>query len=323
MYGTARGTAWGYSIYELEVYGTSGCTLPAQPGAITGNTTVTSGTSQTYSIAAVSGATSYTWTLPSGWSGSSTSTSITATAGSTGGTISVKANNACGSGSSRSLTVTVGGSGFTTHIEAENYLNMAGVITETCSEGGLDVGYFDASDWMSYNITVPSAGTYKVSYRVASIYAGKTLRFEKDGGSTLLGTVTIPNTGNWQSYTTVSQNVTLPAGTYAVGLTTYTGGLNINWFEITNNLSGRIVAEVNMEDDVNVVLHPNPVTSILNVKADAYKGGVLKIVDGAGREHLSRTFNNESVDVSALPTGLYILKLSKEKHAAVKKFIKQ
>jgi hypothetical protein len=323
MYGTARGSAWGYSIYELEVYGTSGCTLPAQPGTISGNTSVTAGTSQTYSIAAVSGATSYTWTLPSGWSGSSTSTSITATAGSAGGTISVKANNACGSSATRTLSVTVSGTGFTSRIEAENYLFMAGIITETCSEGGLDVGSFDANDWMSYNITIPSAGTYKVSYRVSSIYTGKTLRFEKDSGSTLLGTATIPNTGNWQLYTTVSQNVTLPAGTYAVGLTTYTGGLNINWFEITNNLTGRVAAEVAMEDDVNVILHPNPVTSMLNVKADAYKGGVLKIMDAAGKEHLSRTFNNDAVDVSVLPTGLYILKLSKDKHATVKKFIKQ
>jgi endo-1,4-beta-D-glucanase Y len=105
--GTARGTQWGYSIFELEVYGTTGCTVPAQPGSITGNTSVMAGSSQTYSISAVSGATSYTWTLPSGWSGSSTSTSITTTAGTAGGTISVVANNTCGAGPARTLAVTV------------------------------------------------------------------------------------------------------------------------------------------------------------------------------------------------------------------------
>jgi hypothetical protein len=82
-------------------------TLPSQPGTITGATSVCQGSSQTYSIEAVSGATSYTWALPSGWSGSSTSTSITATAGATGGTISVTANNSCGSGTARTLSVTV------------------------------------------------------------------------------------------------------------------------------------------------------------------------------------------------------------------------
>ena len=61
----------------------------------------------TYSVSPVSGATNYTWTLPSGWSGSSTSNSITTTVGQNSGNITVKANNACGSGISRSLTVSV------------------------------------------------------------------------------------------------------------------------------------------------------------------------------------------------------------------------
>ena len=81
--------------------------IPEQPETITGNTTVCQGTSQTYSITAVNGATSYTWTLPSGWSGSSASTSITATPGANSGNISVTANNSCGSGTQRTLSVSV------------------------------------------------------------------------------------------------------------------------------------------------------------------------------------------------------------------------
>ena len=85
-------------------------TVPAQPGAITGNTKVCGGTAQLYSIAAVTGATSYTWTLPSGWSGTSTTTSINATAATATGTgvISVTANNSCGSSTARTLADTVG-----------------------------------------------------------------------------------------------------------------------------------------------------------------------------------------------------------------------
>ena len=80
--------------------------VPAQPGAITGSTTVCQASSQTYSVSAVTGATSYTWTLPSGWTGTSTTNSITATAGSSG-TISVTANNACGAGTARTLDIIV------------------------------------------------------------------------------------------------------------------------------------------------------------------------------------------------------------------------
>ncbi|MBK7149738.1 MAG: hypothetical protein IPH78_13210, partial [Bacteroidetes bacterium] len=68
-------------------------TIPAQPGIINANSSVCSGSTQTFSVAAVAGATSYTWTLPAGWSGSSTTNSITATVGTSGGTISVTANN--------------------------------------------------------------------------------------------------------------------------------------------------------------------------------------------------------------------------------------
>ena len=82
------------------------CASPAQPGSITGNTTVCTGASVTYSIASVATATSYTWTLPVGWSGTSTSTSITAVAGNAGD-ISVTANNTCGSSTARTLAVSI------------------------------------------------------------------------------------------------------------------------------------------------------------------------------------------------------------------------
>lgn len=82
---------------------------PANPGTIATSvgSSICPGTSQTYSISAVTGATSYQWILPSGWSGSSSSTSITATAGTAGGTVSVKAVNDCGTGEAQTLDITV------------------------------------------------------------------------------------------------------------------------------------------------------------------------------------------------------------------------
>jgi hypothetical protein len=435
------------------------CNVPAQPGNISGNTNVTGGSSQTYSIAAVSGATTYTWTLPSGWSGSSTTTSITATAGSAGGTISVRANNSCGAGTARTLSVTVGSSstnlainkpvtvssteaaglegnkavdnnlstrwasaysdaqwiyvdlganynvnrvkitweaaygrnyqvqvsanasswttiktisdntalvndhtglsgtgryvrmngtlrgtawgysifefevygtpasgGFTTRVEAESYTFMAGVVTETCSEGGLNVGSFDTNDWTAYNITIPSTGSYRAHFRVSSIYSGRTLRFEKDNGATLLATVTVPNTASWQTWTTVSQNVTLPTGTYSVGLTTFTGGLNINWFEITDNLSSRSATGpvALTEEGEEIMLYPNPVKATLRMKGiERFKGGQMKIVDASGREFLAGKIDRDDIDVSSLTPGLYILNLSKDTRFFSRKFLKE
>lgn len=80
--------------------------IPAQPGTITGFFEVCSGNLITYSITPVPGATSYTWTLPSGWSIPSSESEIQTIAGSSG-IISVVANNSSCSSQASSQSVIV------------------------------------------------------------------------------------------------------------------------------------------------------------------------------------------------------------------------
>jgi len=84
----------------------SPCPFLAGPGPIAGNTSVCGGSPNTYSITPIVGALSYTWTLPSGWTGTSTTSTINTTAGNNGGVISVTVNYPCGPSTSQSLTVT-------------------------------------------------------------------------------------------------------------------------------------------------------------------------------------------------------------------------
>ena len=83
------------------------CNPPATPGSISGSTVLCDQNAVTYSVTPVTGATSYTWNLPSGWSGSSTSNSIVATPGSAGGNITVTADNTCGSSNQQTKTVAI------------------------------------------------------------------------------------------------------------------------------------------------------------------------------------------------------------------------
>ncbi|HRH67816.1 MAG TPA: T9SS type A sorting domain-containing protein, partial [Bacteroidia bacterium] len=84
-----------------------------QPGVITGSASVCKSLAAgAYSISAVTGATSYTWTLTGGASfvGSSTGTSVTVkftTATSSSVTLTVKANNTCGASVTTSKTIAV------------------------------------------------------------------------------------------------------------------------------------------------------------------------------------------------------------------------
>ncbi|RYD95772.1 MAG: hypothetical protein EOP54_15210, partial [Sphingobacteriales bacterium] len=85
---------------------------PAQPGAITGATSICSPSpAQTYSVAAVADATSYTWTYSGSGaniaSPNAASTAITFAAGATSGTLSVTANNACGISAARTQAITI------------------------------------------------------------------------------------------------------------------------------------------------------------------------------------------------------------------------
>ena len=104
-------------IYKLDVVkvlnsDTPIAAIPARPGIISGiGTQCPSVTNQIYSIGAVANATSYNWTVPTGWSitaGAGT-TSITVITGSSGqnGNISVTAQDTSGSSAARPLAVTV------------------------------------------------------------------------------------------------------------------------------------------------------------------------------------------------------------------------
>ncbi|MGY5849907.1 Ig-like domain-containing protein [Salegentibacter sp. F14] len=84
---------------------------PDAPGTISGETQVCPNTTGiTYSITPVDRATSYQWTLPTGWTGNSTDDSIIITSGNVADNqiIKVKAINECGESAESSLTVNVG-----------------------------------------------------------------------------------------------------------------------------------------------------------------------------------------------------------------------
>jgi endoglucanase len=122
-------------------------------------------------------------------------------------------------------------------IQAEAFSQMSGIQTETTTDtgGGLNVGWMDVNDWLSYQnspVTIATAGTYRVEFRVASLNGGGGLKLEAAGGSPVYGQLAVPATGGWQTWTTITQSVTLPAGTHRFGISAVSGGWNINWFRI-------------------------------------------------------------------------------------------
>ena len=92
----------GYRCLALSI-------APATPASITGPNLMNTQQVATFSISAVSNATSYLWTVPSGWvilNGQGTTTA-SIRAGATSGNITVTAVNACGTSASSKKTVSV------------------------------------------------------------------------------------------------------------------------------------------------------------------------------------------------------------------------
>lgn len=117
-------------------------------------------------------------------------------------------------------------------IEAEDYNSMSGIQTENCIEGGLNVGWIDAGDYLEYNVVLKEPGMYSIHYRVASIYNTGKLEM-KSGYQTLGPVINIPNTGGWQNWTTLYTNAYLKPGLNKIRINAVGGGFNINWVKFS------------------------------------------------------------------------------------------
>jgi probable HAF family extracellular repeat protein len=103
--------------------------------------------------------------------------------------------------------------------------------------GGFNVGWIAPSEWLQYTVDVATAGTYRLDLRVAANGAGGRLHLESNGVDKT-GPMLVPNTGGWQTWTTISAPVSLAAGTQrlrfkvdAAGPTGIVG--NVNFLRLT------------------------------------------------------------------------------------------
>lgn len=175
IYGTARATAYGYSVYEMEVYGA------AAQSPYNGNA----------------------WIIPG----------------------KIEAEN-----------FDNGGEGVAYHdLDAGNtlgqYRTTDGVDIESCTDtnGGYDVGATHTSEWLEYTVNITKAGVYTFQARVATTATGKAFHAELDGKD-FTGTMAVPATGGWQTWTTV--NVTTPvltAGKKVLKIYMESDQFNLNW----------------------------------------------------------------------------------------------
>ena len=111
-----------------------------------------------------------------------------------------------------------------------------GVDLERCSDTGCgyDLDWTRPGQWFKYTVNVATAGTYTVSLRLASP-SGITnaLYIANSSGVDLSGVVSAPDTSGWQTWTTTTATVTLPAGQQTLTVDQDNGGWNIHYLIFT------------------------------------------------------------------------------------------
>ena len=134
-------------------------------------------------------------------------------------------------------------------IEAEKYARFSdstptNLGTAACSSTAVDaqpttdpnggvcnIAYTDPGEWLEYDVTVASAGSFDLTARLASASAGKSVHIEIDGVN-LSGSLVAPSAG-WQSFADVAvRAVKIAAGAHRLRLVMDTGSTNVNYLNV-------------------------------------------------------------------------------------------
>jgi hypothetical protein len=137
----------------------------------------------------------------------------------------------------------------------------------------------------------------------------------------LLGTVNVPSTGAWQTYTTVSNTISLSAGIQNIRVYATQMGWNLNWFELEFQApasSSKAISQgfengkwaVGEFDDI--IVNPNPSKGILALYLGKMMNVSAKVLiyNTVGKEVYAISYNKdhqnaETMDLSFLANGVY------------------
>jgi hypothetical protein len=341
------------SVTATDLCGTSaastlavsvGDAAPSTPGTITGTAAQCPGaTSQTYTISAVANATTYTWTVPTGWTitaGQGTD-NITVTSGITGenGDITVTAENACGTSSASTLAVTVGNAApstagtiagntsLCTGATSQSY-SVSAVTNATTYSWTVSTGWIITSGSGTNSIVV-TPGT-AVQNGIITVTAGNACGTSQE--STLQVSVNPLPSVNAGSDTTVCAN-DFPISLTATGnATSYSWNTGVNTatttittagtYTVTGTLNGcsssdNVVvisdpcAGIEENQELTFQLYPNPSNAMINITSNSEEQFDYSIYSMEGKLMLVGVMNNGTtvINVDHFAPGKYFAKI--------------
>lgn len=133
-----------------------------------------------------------------------------------------------------------GGEGVAYHDVDANNIGLAfrpteGVDLEGANDGGFDVYWMVAGEWLEYTIQVPTSGLYDITPYVTSVPGFGNFRLKVDNVD-VSGKRSVRGTGGWQNWTAIPVlNVQMAAGTRILRFEVDSDSDKKNWLYSLNN----------------------------------------------------------------------------------------
>ncbi len=317
---------------------------PTTPGSISGNTAQCPGTTgQTYTISAVTNATTYTWTVPTGWTitaGQGTN-NITVTAGNAGqnGDITVTAENSCGISSPATFAVTVsntapatpssisGNTSLCTGATSETY-DVTAVTNATTYSWTVPTGWTITSGANTNSIVVSPGTTGQngiitvTAGNSCGTSQGSTIQVSVNplpsvnaGSDTTVCEIDLPvsitATGNASSYSWNTGANTATITISAAGTYTVTGTLNGCSSSDTIVITTDPCASIEENQVLTFQLYPNPSNSVIHLTVNSTEQFNYSIYSIEGKLILVGVMNNGTTTlcVDKFAPGKYFTKI--------------
>jgi len=201
-------------------------------------------------------------------------------------------------------------------LEAESYSGQLGIQTEATGDvagGGLNVGWFDAGDWMDYAVDVAAAAQYQVRYRIASPAASEGFVL-KDGKGAVIGGAKVPQTPGQQAYVDVLDTVVLSAGKQTLRLEAASGGWNLNWMDVQAMGASTGTGAFARESDgvLSARVSPTGRGATISFRLADDRAATLRVVNAQARVVARRTFQGAgehqvAIGGSGYPIGTYFV----------------
>lgn len=121
-------------------------------------------------------------------------------------------------------------------IQAENYIAQEGFQLENTTDegGGQNTGHAQTGDTLEYLVNITEVGEYTVEFRFATEPGSQGFIMSLDGNE--ITTVSVPATGGWQTWQSVTQVVNIDTtGEQTLKLEAIDDEWNFNWMKFSKN----------------------------------------------------------------------------------------